>query len=273
MYRYITQKNWWNMKINLLNYNNPYYSGNIMVTKDPQAFRERNYAEMCDKKNTRGYNVNFSGSPAQETSEAAAKVLKKTFGEKILSSKTFGKLLDYAEANPIPCNALFSLVLAGMLRPATIMALPDKDGKNKKDKLNAAAHAVASGVIGFIFSSVVMKPFDDSMKKVKENPAKFLGKGAQKYLGDLKAKGLTKTPVFRNVEKLMKIGPDIIIGIPRSIITIALIPPILKYVFGIDPKKDAKKAKPQEIKDNANNIQIANASLNSPAFKEVKGGV
>ena len=272
MYRYITQKNWWNMKINLLNYNGSYYSGANTVTKDPQAFKERNYAEMCDKKNTRGYNVNFSGSPAQETSEAAAKVLNKTLGEKILSSRTFGKLLDYAEANPIPCNALFSLVLAGMLRPATIMALPDKEGKNKKDKLNAAAHAVASGVIGFIFSSAIMKPFDDAMKKVGDNPAKFLGKGAEKYLGDLKAKGLKKTPIFRNVEKLMKIGPDIIIGIPRAMITIALIPPILKYVFGIDPKKDAKKEQPQET-NNINNVQMVNASLNSPAFKDVKGGV
>ena len=261
------------MKINLLNYNNPHYSGKALGTTDPQTFKERNYAEMCDKKNTRGYNVNFSGSQVQNVSETAANVLKKSLGDKILSSKTFGKLLDYAEANPIPCNAFFSLVLAGMLRPATIMALPDKDGKNKKDKLNAAAHAVASGGIGFVFSSVIMKPFDDAMKKVKDNPAKFLGKGAEKYLGDLKAKGLTKTAKFRNVEKLMKMGPDIIIGIPRSIITIALIPPILKYVFGIDPKKETKKEQPPVQQENVNNIQISQVALNSPAFKEIKGGV
>ena len=261
------------MKINLLNYNNPYYSGGTAVTKDPQAFKERNYAEMCDKKNTRGYNVNFSGSLPQATSETAAKILNKTLGEKILSSNTFGKLLDYAHANPIPCNAFFSLVLAGMLRPATIMALPDKDGKSKKDKLNAAAHAVSSGVIGFIFSSAVMKPFDNAMKKISNDPAKFLGKGAEKYLGDLTAKGLNKTAKYRNVEKLMKMGPDIIIGIPRSFITIALIPPILKYVFGIDPKKDVKKEKENVVADNTNNVQIPNAAPASQAFNAVKGGV
>ena len=261
------------MKINLLNYNSPYYSGITEVTKDPQAFKERNYAEMCDKKNTRGYNVNFSGSPVQNTSETAAKVLHKTLGEKILSNKYFGKLLDYAEANPIPCNAFFSLVLAGMLRPATIMALPDKDGKNKKDKLNAAAHAISSGVIGFAFSSVIMKPFDDAMKKIQKSPSQFLGKGAEKYLGDLKAKGLTKTPMYRNVEKLMKMGPDIIIGIPRSIITIALIPPILKYVFGIDPKKETKKSEKVSVAENENNTKMANSVLASKAFNEIKGGV
>lgn len=218
--------------------------------------------------------MNFSGRPAQETSEAAASVLKKTFGERILSSKTFGQLLDYADEHPISCNALFSLVLAGVMRPATIMALPDKDGKNKKDKLNAAAHAVASGVIGFVFASAVMKPFDDAMKKVKGDPSKYLGKGAEKYLGDLKAKGMTKTPVYRNVEKLMKMGPDILLGIPRSAITIMLIPPILKYVFGIDPQKDAKKVQnDKQDNNNMDGIKMANATLNSPAFKDVKGGV
>ena len=39
----------------------------------------------------------------------------------------------------------------------------------------------------------------------------------------------------------MKMGPDILIGIPRSIITIALIPPILKYVFGIEKKPKKMK--------------------------------
>lgn len=257
------------MKINLLDSKMPYSSGSTTVHRDPQAFKERTNAGLCDKKNnTRGYNVNFSGNPSQQVSEVAAK----TLGDKILSSKLFGGILDYAEDHPISCNALFSLVLAGMLRPATIMALPDKEGKNKKDKLNAAAHAVASGIIGFISSTIVMSPFDAAMKKIKANPSNFLNKKAESYLGNLKEKGLTKTPKFKNVEKLIKMGPDIVIGIPRSIITIALIPPILKYVFGIDPK--AKKDAPKQAQtENNNNVQLAAVTLDRPAFEAVKGGV
>ena len=238
--------------------------------------KERTNAGVCDKKNmARGYNVNFSGNPAQEASEVAAKSL----GDKILNSKTFSKMLEYAEAHPVSCNALFSLVLAGMLRPATIMALPGKKNEDRENKINAAAHSVASGIIGFISATIVMSPFDAAMKKVKNDPAKYLGIGkkAESYLGDLKAKGLSKTAKFKNVETLMKMGPDIIIGIPRSIITIALIPPILKYVFGIEKKPKNKKVEEQqpkqEVKNEEMTKQFANASLSSSAFKAVKGGV
>ncbi len=262
------------MKINLLNNKSPYLSGYLEAHGDSQMFKERTNAGLCDKKNTtRGYNVNFSGNPAQKASEVAAKNL----GDKILNSKTFSKVLEYAEAHPISCNALFSLVLAGMLRPATIMALPGDD-KSKEDKRNAAAHSVASGIIGFISATIVMSPFDAAMKKVKNNPAKYLGIGkkAEAYLGDLKMKGLAKTAKFKNVETLMKMGPDILIGIPRSIITIALIPPILKYVFGIEKKP--KGQKPVEQQKTEQNIQdtdkqFVNASLSSSAFSAVKGGV
>lgn len=267
------------MKINLLNGNKPYLSGSTTVHKDPQAFKERNYAGMCDKKNnTRGYNVNFSGNLPRQTSEVAANVLKKPMGDKILGSKTFGKILDYAEAHPISCNALFSLVLAGILRPATILSLPGK--KDKADKRNAAAHAVSSGVIGFISATILMSPFDAAMKKVKADPIKYLGIGkkAESYLGDLKAKGLAKTQKFKNVETLMKMGPDIIIGIPRSMITITLIPLILKYVFGLEKKNKEAKAEQQQPENTeqtaqTNNMQLAEAALNSSAFSDVKGGV
>ncbi len=260
------------MKINLLNNKNPYLSGYSEVHKDSQMFKERTGTSVCDKKNTtRGYNVNFSGNPAQKASEVAAKNL----GDKILTSKTFGRILEYAEGHPISCNALFSLVLAGILRPATILALPGDD-KNKEDKINAAAHSFSSAIIGFISATIVMSPFDAAMKKVKNNPAKYLGKKAESYLGDLKAKGLSKTAKFKNVETLMKMGPDIVIGIPRSIITIALIPPILKYVFGIEKKpKNSKTPSPQtqEVENKNTEKQFAKASLNSSAFSAVKGGV
>lgn len=262
------------MKINLLNSYSPESTGTGAVSLEPRNFKKRTAAGLCDKQNkTREYSVSFSGNPSARVSEVAAKSL----GDKILNSKTFGALLEYAEDHPISCNALFSLILAGVCRPLTIMALPDEiSGKNKKDKMNAAAHAVASGVIGFISSTIIMSPFDAAMKKVKADPVKWLGLGkkAESYLGSLKEKGLTKTPKFKNVEKLIKMGPDIVIGIPRAWITIMLIPPILKYVFGMDPEKDKKKEnKPESENAQMQNYQMANAALKSSAFDAVKGGV
>ena len=189
------------------------------------------------------------------------------------------RMANYTKSNPIVAEALFAILITCALRPATIMALPGKKNEDRENKINAAAHSVASGIIGFISATIVMSPFDAAMKKVKNDPAKYLGIGkkAESYLGDLKAKGLSKTAKFKNVETLMKMGPDIIIGIPRSIITIALIPPILKYVFGIEKKPKNKKVEEQQPKQDVKNEemtkQFANASLSSSAFKAVKGGV
>ena len=46
------------------------------------------------------------------------------------------------------------------------MSLPGK--KDKDDKIYASGHAIASGIIGFVFSSIVMSPLDAASKKIKE---------------------------------------------------------------------------------------------------------
>ena len=79
-------------------------------------------------------------------------------------------------------------------------------------------------------------------------------------------KALTKKRDAHNV--LVKNIPDWVIGVPRAMLTIALIPPILKYVFGLEKKK--KPAQQQEQ-------QVAEAPkmdfIDKDVFKNVKGGV
>ena len=65
----------------------------------------------------------------------------------------FGKLAKYAEEHNISASALIALVLAGVMRPATILSLPGKE--DKEDKIYAAGHAIASGIIGFLVSTAV----------------------------------------------------------------------------------------------------------------------
>lgn len=136
-----------------------------------------------------------------------------------------------------------------------IMSLPGK--KDKDDKIYASGHSMASGVIGFAFSTLVTAPLDDAISKLKKDPAKF----SAKYLADLKNKAKNGATEFeknvarRTVESLetcLKNVPDWIIAVPRAMLTIALIPPILKYVFGVEKKKKAPQAPVQEIKPEIN---------------------
>lgn len=231
--------------------------------------QSRNFGE---KNTSRGYNAEYCGSFTGK-SEAAT-----SFLDKILKSRWFGKFAEYTHEHNISTTALIALILAGVLRPAAIMALPgDKD---KDDKTYAAGHAMASGIIGFLVSTAITSPFDESIKKVFDKDSKFIGPKLRKLneeIDGLRAKEEAKTIVTdelnilenlvnkRNAKNvLLKNIPDWIIAVPRAMLTIALIPPILKYVFGMEKK--SKLNNQQAVVQNQDFIE-------KPVFSQFRGGV
>ncbi|MEE3350381.1 MAG: hypothetical protein VZR09_10135 [Candidatus Gastranaerophilaceae bacterium] len=119
----------------------------------------------CDlEKDTdnRGYNVNFSGSLPNESGAAA-----KTLMEKIMSSGVFQWLTGFSGAHNVAAAALIGLFLAGGLRPAITISLPGK--KDLEDKIYAAGHSMASGLIGFGFSTLITTPIDSGVKFIYED--------------------------------------------------------------------------------------------------------
>jgi len=288
------------MKINSVQRQIALTQGGSGLLSDSNNFREKSNMSMCEK--NRGYSAEFSGSFTGQESKAAANVMKKTMGDKVLTSKWFNSLVTMAEKHNVATSALIALGLAGVMRPATTMALPGK--KDKEDKIYASGHAIASGIMGFVVSLILTSPLDDALTKCFEASEKSAGlkpldfekgetielmeKRSSKVLKDMfkkikdlgelninatdiqksQLKFLTKKKDAMNT--LMKTMPDWIIAVPRATLTIALIPPILKYVFGIEKKK--KSAQP--VQDN--NITKDTPTLNfieKPVFQAVKGGV
>lgn len=147
----------------------------------------------------------------------------------IHTSKWAKKFFKMAAENQVVFNAFFSLALTCILRPAAIMSLPGK--KNKDDKKYAAAHSMASGVIGYALASMIFNPIKKGAEKIAKNPELFLKKNAA-YLKDKVNMDVAKT--------YMKMIPENIVAPGRAIITVALIPPILKYVFGWEKKSKSQ---------------------------------
>lgn len=250
------------MKVISIQQNTNQKQGIPLYNSYPQEFREKTSAGLCEKNNKIGNNVTFSGGLPGKSGAAA-----KSLGDKILSSKAFDKILTLAEGSPVVCSSLFALGLAGVLRPATILSLPGK--KDKEDKIYACGHSLASGVIGFISSIILTTPLNQMMDEVKKHPRDYMKK-LDKYFTGLEQKGLKNTQKFRNMETLVKVGCDSVIAVPRAIITIALIPPILKYVFGIE-----KKAKQQVMMANAqpnDNSKFTGMNLQK-SFQDFRGGL
>ncbi|MCD8378341.1 MAG: hypothetical protein LUB59_06100 [Candidatus Gastranaerophilales bacterium] len=89
---------------------------------------------------------------------------------KFLRSKTLGKVLDTAEANPVICQSGFALALCCVARPATNFLVTE----DKQDAAYASCHSISSGGIGFIWPLLFATPLAAGVKKVAANPQKYL---------------------------------------------------------------------------------------------------
>jgi hypothetical protein len=168
------------------------------------------------------------------------------------------RFFELAHDNPAVFNAFFSLGLTCILRPASIMVLPTSK-KNKTDNKYAAAHSIASGIIAYALSVVILSPISNAVKKVGNNLTELVKNPKLTYLQDEKT--------FAAAQKVINMVPETFIAAPRAAITIALIPPILKYVFGWEKKK-----KNNDINAITNNYMILNfKGINNAKFAAFKG--
>ena len=289
------------MKISRLQRDITLNKGTSRLHTEPQNFREKTKGAYD---NNRGYSANYNGSFTGK-SEAAVNVAKKGG---IFASKWFNKFLTYTNDHNVATSALVALGLAGVMRPATILALPGK--KDKEDKIYASGHSMASAILGFVASVIVTSPLDGAVKKIfgsdgylKDKDGNIIkGKDGKPRIFSkklfelaekekvLEAKANARDAAGKIIDKaaraaykgvkrhraaletLVKNIPDFVIAIPRSILTIALIPPILKYVFGVEKKK--KPEQTEAPKDINNMTTPTNMDfIDKPAFKEFKGGV
>ena len=245
-----------------------YSSQKFRLKHSSEHKSEHNEGMLNDNESVnRGY---YSGSFTGKN-EAAAEVfenLGNTFTDKIFRSGKFHDLLHVFEEKTVVASTLVALIVAGMARPATNLAMAGKE--DREDSIYAASHAISSAVIGFIVSSIVMAPFDKAFRKIKENPEKYLT--GLEELFDVKEIGkrkLEKSKPYKKISKVAQMIPDtLILGIPKAMLTIALIPPILKYVFHIE--KGKHKHKTQEPQ--TDNVQYSKEFVKNPSCKAVKGG-
>lgn len=184
---------------------------------------------------------------------------------KIYNNPKVQKFLEKAADSQLVFSALFALLLTCTLRPLAIVALPGQK-KNNDDKKYAAAHSIASGIIQYIITLIICSPIAAGLKKIGKNPMKFLNKDKSSHLGDITSERFRASKDFNAAKKIVNMVPDVILVIPKAILTIALIPPILKYVFGLQKKKGNNtlnsNACPQNsVAKNSNNTNTVNGGV------------
>ncbi len=156
-------------------------------------------------------------------------------------------------------NAIFALGLTCFLRPLAILFTPGSK-KNKDDKKYASAHSIASGIIGYVATSIFLEPVARATKIITNSPGMYSKNKETSYLiSDKKALFAAST--------FLKMFSETLISPPKAILTIALIPLILEKVFHITKNKKANTIS-EENKMDINQVKTDSIEIKQNIKKE-----
>ena len=177
----------------------------------------------------------------------------------------FNKTFLYASDNGAVLGAAVAAVTSVILRPIAILSLPNVEKENKQ---YACTKSIASSLLGYGLLYSVTKPLAAGLKKINANPEKYLNKETIKRLTD-SGKNLLSSKKYMLATKTFTMGSDFAFAIPKAMLTVALIPPIMALFFG-------KKSVTEQSKMLASAVQFkGNSKADERAceiFKDFLGG-
>lgn len=172
---------------------------------------------------------------------AIQKINPNSFSTKLLKNKRVLSTLEKISDHGTSFSNGTSLVMSLAIRPISIFATPNTEKENKQ---YAAANSICSGIIKFGIVEAVALPIESAIKRIDKNPQKFLN---CKTLQNLKEpeKVFAEAKSYKLITQVLKLGTGFLTAIPKSMLTIALIPIIMDNLF---LKKQKSKPKNQDNK-------------------------
>lgn len=169
----------------------------------------------------------------------------KGFGEgalahKLAQSNSVKRLLLASNKNTLAIEALYALLITCMLRPAVTLLTPSKSQEDKEKNKFRAAHAIASGALGFAFTMCVSHPMSDAVDKVMNTR---LPDGSLKYIKKF-TEQLTENGGKPFKELAKRVHQPVFMPL-RAMATVAIVPPILA-LFGLKKNKQSAQSKTNE---------------------------
>lgn len=160
---------------------------------------------------------------------------------RLWNNKILLKSLEKISEHGTSFSAGISLAMALAVRPLAIMSTPNVEKENKQ---YACANSIASGLMKFAIVEAVALPVENAVKKIDKNPEKYLKPFTVKNLAHSSGK-LAESKSYKLAAQILKLGTGFITAVPKSMLTIALIPIIMDKLFNFKPQK-AEPAAPQK---------------------------
>lgn len=138
--------------------------------------------------------------------------------------------------------ATSSLILSTTLKPLAIYKTPDTENENKK---YAMSSSICSGLIKYAIIESVAIPIENAVLKIDKNPNKFLNSNTiNKFASNQKA--------YKLLTQVIKLSSSLLTAIPKSMLTVALIPVVMDNILQVNKKN--------------NNKNIRNNYISQPTF-------
>lgn len=179
----------------------------------------------------------------------------KNLTSKILTNKKLLRGLEKLSEHGGSFAAGTSLLMTVGVRPLVIHLTPDVEKENKQ---YAMANSIGSGLIKFAIVESVALPLEMLVKKIDDNPEKFLKPQTIKKLQG-GAEELVKSRSYKLLTQIIKLSAGFLTAIPKSILTVALIPVIMDKIF--TKKANTKKHVPLD-----NHLQKVELQKNKEMF-------
>lgn len=170
---------------------------------------------------------------------AIQKINPNSFSTKLLKNKRVLSTLEKISDHGTSFSNGTSLVMSLAVRPISIFATPNTEKENKQ---YAAANSICSGIIKFGIVEAVALPIETAIKHIDKNPQNFLNEQTLKNLKEPK-KVFAESKSYKLITQVLKLGTGFLTAIPKSMLTIALIPIIMDNLF---IKKAKSKPKIQD---------------------------
>lgn len=167
---------------------------------------------------------------------AIQKINPNSFSTKLLKNKRVLSTLEKISDHGTSFSNGTSLVMSLAVRPISIFATPNTEKENKQ---YAAANSICSGIIKFGIVEAVALPIETAIKHIDKNPQNFLNEQTLKNLKEPK-KVFAESKSYKLITQVLKLGTGFLTAIPKSMLTIALIPIIMDNLFIKKAKSEPK---------------------------------
>lgn len=184
-----------------------------------------------------------------------------------MNNQALLKSLEWVSNHGATFIAGTSALMAIGVKPLSIALTPKVDKKNKQ---YAATESIASGLIKFAMVEAIALPVEKALKKIDKEPVKYL---TEKTIENLKepAQKLVDSKNYKVLTQLIKQASGFVTAIPKSMLTIALIPVLMNFIFK-DKEKKVQQINNEKINRNVPKVfeEIHNKNKSNVSFK---GGI